>query len=82
MTFYIRPRQDLSLATFSRILKSIYEKGVPHQTALVMDPESSKCEIRIEIVTKSRIVVEALINCICDDTGCIRDNFKIIEVSE
>ena len=82
MTFYIRPRQDLSIATFARILKSLYVKGVPHQTALVMDPESSKCEVRIEIVTKSRIIVDAAVNCICDYIGCNRRDFKIIEVEE
>lgn len=82
MTFYIRPRQDLTLATFARILKSLYHGGMPHNPALVIDPDSGKSETMIQLSTNSRIIVEAAINYICDDTGCKRDNFKVIKTEE
>lgn len=82
MTFYIRPRQDISLATFSRILKSLYDKGIPHNPTLMIERDSGKISTAIQLTTMSKIIVEAAINCICDDTGWIRDNFKIIEVNE
>ena len=82
MTFYIRPRQDLSLATFARILKSLYQKGLPHCPTLMMERDSNRIETVIQMTTMSKIIVEAAINCICDETGCRRDNFKIIEVNE
>lgn len=82
MTFYIRPRQDFSLARFSKILYALYREGVPHNTSLIIDPDKNKTEVRIEVSTLSRSWVEMFIKMISEKTDCNESDFKIVEVNE
>ena len=82
MTFYIRPRQDFSLARFSKILNALYREGVPHNPTLVIDPDTMKTEVRIEVPTLSRNWAELYVKLICEKTDCNGSDFKIIEVNE
>ena len=82
MTFYIRPRQDFSLARFSKILHALYREGVPHNPTLVIDPDTHKTEVRIEVSTLSRSWVEMFIKMISEKTDCNESDFKIVEVNE
>lgn len=78
MTFYIRPRQDFSLSRFSKILYALYNEGVPHNTTLVIDPDTMKTEVRIEVSTLSEKWVKLYVNLICEKTDCNESDFKII----
>lgn len=80
MSFYIRPRQDFSIATFSRMMKALYEKDVVAAYTLVIDPDSGKCESRICI--DSDISYEEAVAAICGGTECTPDNFKHKKVIE
>lgn len=82
MTFYIRPRQDFSLARFSKILYALYSEGVPHNTTLVIDPDTLKTEVRIEVSTLSRKWAELYVKLICEKTDCNPSDLKIVEVNE
>lgn len=80
MSFYIRPRQDLSLATFSRIMKVLFEQHITAAYTLVIDPDTKKCESRICI--DSDISYGEAVDIICTGTECTTDNFKLRKVVE
>ena len=82
MTFHIRPRQDFSLARFSKILYTLYNAGIPHSPALrlVSDDVNLKPTLCIELSTLSRNMAEMYVEMICKSTDCNKSDFKIIEV--
>lgn len=84
MTFFIRPRQDFSLARFSKILYTLYNAGIPHSTTLrlVSDDTKLKPTVYIELSTLSRDMAERYVDMICRTTDCNPSDLKIIEVRE
>lgn len=80
MSYYIRPRQDFTLSTFSKIMKALFDKDVVAAYTLVIDPDTERCETRICI--DSNITYEEAVNIICNKTDCTLDNFKLKKVEE
>lgn len=81
MTFCIRPRQDFSLARFSKILRVLHLAAIDHNPILILDPETHRCEYRIvlpsaETADKVRVVIDL----ICSDTDCNPSDFKVMVV--
>ena len=47
MSYYIRPRQDLTLATFSKIIFGLHAEHIAASFTLAIDPDNLKTETRI-----------------------------------
>ena len=82
MTFYIRPRQDYSLARMSKILYVLHRNGIPHNPTLVIDPVTQHTELRISLSTLSKQMAEMYVELICKESDAITKDFKIVEMSE
>ena len=80
MSYCIRPRQDFSLATFSRIMKVLFENHIEVAYTLAIDPDTKRCESRICIDTD--IPYDEAVGIICTGAECIPDNFKLKAVKE
>ena len=78
MTFCIRPRQDFSLARFSKILRVLHLAAIKHEPVLILDTESTRCEYKIMLpCTPTADRVRVIIELICNDTECRTSDFKI-----
>lgn len=83
MTFYIRPRQDFSLARFSKVMRILHLTAIKHEPVLFLDTETARCEYRIALpFTDNEDRVKVIVDWICEDTDCNPSDFKIIEVKE
>ena len=80
MSYCIRPRQDFSISTFSKIMKPLYESNINASFILVIDPDTGRSESWICI--EDSTTYEEAVNMICSNTDCIPDNFKLKKVKE
>ena len=78
MTFCIRPRQDFSLARFSKIMRVLHFAAIKHEPVLILDTETARCEYKIMLPsTETADRVRVVIDLICSDTDCRPSDFKI-----
>ena len=78
MSWYIRPRQDMSLSTFSKGLYALYDHDIPVCVDLLVNQATGKTGIRVAVghiphedaVKAAEIMAEA--------TGFNQDAFRIM----
>ena len=82
MTFYIRPRQDLSLSTFARIIMVLEAEFRPYRIHCTIDSKTGKGVTRIYLPYDDEVPALGAIKSIVKWTDCLQKNFTLIRVKE
>lgn len=82
MTWYIRPRQDLSLSTFARIIMVLNAEQRPYKIHCTIDSKTGKGVTRIYLPYDDEIPGLGAIDSIVKWTDCLPKNFTLIRVGE
>lgn len=81
MTWYIRPRQDFSLARFAKICDVMYKWGYYGRIVTITGMKDGRTEV---VIRPDRGIESAdeILARICKDAGCNFKDFRIVEVDE
>ena len=82
MTFYIRPRQDLSLSTFARIIMVLEAEHRPYKIHCTIDGKTGKGVTRIYLPYEDELAAAGAIGSIVKWTDCLEKNFTLFRVGE
>lgn len=81
MTFYIRPRQDFSLATMARAMRCLVCHDFHPMMHVYKGMSSPVVLISIEAVGDRKDLCEKAIATLIDMEHFVKNNFKIVELS-
>lgn len=82
MTYYIRPRQDLSLSSFASIICVLKAENRPHIIYCTIDSKTGKGVTRIYFPYCDAIPGHGAIATICRELHRNVSDFKLVEVGE
>ena len=80
MTWYIRPRQDFSLATLGKMSAALDAAGYEYDIETISDANGKY--IVVIRPAASMPYKKDMIKAICERTECTDDHFKMIEVKD